>query len=81
MALKVTDFVNKHFEQNALFRFLRNNVAYYSVVSAQDNFVYVFPIPLEDLGNATLNATEKPMMLMRYIRKAIDEQTITKEIK
>lgn len=30
---------------------------------------FEFPVPTEDLGDATVNATEKAIFLMRYIRK------------
>lgn len=39
---------------------------------------YLFPIPVEDLGDATLNNIEKSIFLMRYIRKAIDDGTMVK---
>lgn len=29
----------------------------------------VFPAPIDDIGNATFNATEKAILLMRYMRK------------
>jgi len=34
---------------------------------------FEFPVPIEDLGNATINNEEKALMLMRYIRKHIKE--------
>lgn len=30
---------------------------------------FEFPVPIEDVGNATFLAEDKAMMLMRYIRK------------
>jgi hypothetical protein len=42
--------------------------------------IYMFPIPLEDLGDATINATEKSIFLMRYIRKAIDDKTLVRYV-
>ena len=39
---------------------------------------YHFPIPLEDLGNATVKVHEKAITLMRYIRKAMEEGTLVK---
>lgn len=81
MDLKVTNFIKKDSPSEANFEYLRNNVAYYSTPNIDDGYcLYIFPIPIEDLGNASLNAQEKPMMLMRYIRKAIDEKTIIKKI-
>ena len=34
---------------------------------------FEFPIPIEDLGNSTVNNEEKALILMRYIRKHIQE--------
>ena len=39
---------------------------------------YIFPVPLTDIGDATLLATDKAMVFMRYIRKAIEEKTFVK---
>jgi hypothetical protein len=39
---------------------------------------YVFPVPLSDVGDATLLATDKAMLFMRYIRKALEEGTFVK---
>lgn len=52
-------------------------------VRAQVDFVYyreknlfyrtcngdVFPVPIEDLGTATVNTSEKGILLMRYMRQ------------
>jgi hypothetical protein len=35
----------------------------------------MFPVPLSDVGDATLDAQDKAIIFMRYIRKAIDEGT------
>jgi hypothetical protein len=39
---------------------------------------YTFPVPLEDVQDATLHSEEKAITMMRYIRKAIDEGTLIK---
>jgi len=44
-------------------------------VSAGDKR-YTFPIPLEDIGTATMNRTDKAITFMRWIRKAIDDKTL-----
>lgn len=44
----------------------------------EGNFIYrtddgfEFPVPLSDVGNATLLATDKALMFMRYIRKHVE---------
>lgn len=52
--------------------FLRQGYVYYTVVV--DDNTWVFPIEIADLGGATVNATEKTITLMRYIRKALDNE-------
>lgn len=54
---------------------LRHQVAYYRVVELG----LVFPVPLEDIGDATLWDTEKAITYMRYIRKAIADNTLQKD--
>jgi hypothetical protein len=49
---------------------------YYEV--AVDGHLYRFPVSLEDLRTATLLAEHKAIILMRYIRKALEDQTFVK---
>lgn len=37
---------------------------------------FVFPVPVSDVGDGVFHATEKAMLLMRYIRKQIDKPVI-----
>jgi hypothetical protein len=39
---------------------------------------YTFPVPLEDIGDATLENADRAIYFMRYIRKAIEEGTFIK---
>ena len=39
---------------------------------------YQFPVPIDDIGNATMLAEDKAMLYMRWIRKAIDNHTLIK---
>jgi hypothetical protein len=39
---------------------------------------YQFPIPIEDIGNATLLAEDKAITFMRWIRKAMEDNTLIK---
>lgn len=34
---------------------------------------FLFPVPIDDIGDATFNKTDKAMLFMRYIRKYIEE--------
>ncbi len=46
---------------------------YYQI--AHERKLYSFPVPLEDVQEATLNHSEKAITMMRYIRKAINNGT------
>ncbi len=56
----------------------RKGYAYYTVRVPSEGFNYVFPVPLSDIGDATLLATDKAMVFMRYIRQALEEKTFVK---
>jgi hypothetical protein len=46
--------------------------------SSSDGIDYTFPVPLSNIGDATLLATDKAIVFMRYIRKAIEDGTFVK---
>ncbi|MEM7081539.1 MAG: hypothetical protein AAF465_02275 [Pseudomonadota bacterium] len=48
----------------------RQGVAYYGV-DIPKRGAYLFPVPLEDVGGATLELEDKAVMYMRYIRRAM----------
>jgi hypothetical protein len=54
----------------------RKGYLYYTV--SHDGETYEFPVDLDDVGDADFNATEKAMLLMRYIRKAREQGTFQK---
>lgn len=49
------------------FQYYRDNSLWYST---EDGFV--FPVPIEDIGNATFKAQDKAILFMRYIRKHLE---------
>ncbi len=50
----------------------RQGVAYYGVnVPSEGEFM--FPVPLADIGDATLELEDKAILFMRYIRRAMGE--------
>ena len=59
---------------------VKNNKAYFLFYRAQHMYyginvgeqMMMFPVPLDDVQDATLNTEEKAITLMRYIRKAIE---------
>lgn len=46
---------------------------YYIVLVREEKQWYSFPVPLDDIGDATLENEDKAISFMRYIRKAIEE--------
>lgn len=63
---------------------VRDNQRLYSFVTLtaallQTTCGFEFPVPLDDVGNATLLAQDKALLFMRYIRKHIDTIAQAKE--
>lgn len=56
------------------FDFYRAGVMYYTVSHEASN--YRFPVPLSDVGDASLVRVDKAILFMRYIRKAIDSNQL-----
>ncbi|MEM7610276.1 MAG: hypothetical protein AAF270_01200 [Pseudomonadota bacterium] len=50
----------------------RQGIAYYGVDVPAEG-AYVFPVPLEDIGDATLELEDNALIFMRYIKRAIGE--------
>ena len=50
----------------------RQGVAYYGVKVPTEG-EYTFPVPLEDIGDATLEMEDKAIFFMRYINRAMKE--------
>lgn len=48
------------------FQFYRDGNLWYKVKD------FEFPVPIEDIGNATFLAKDKSILFMRYIRKHMD---------
>lgn len=60
------------------FRLLKNGVMYYDLelITEVSCTVFRFPIAVEDLDGAAIKDKEKAITLMRWIRKAADEDTL-----
>ena len=59
-----------------IFQYYRNGNLWYSCSwknEPDEKFQtrFLFPVPIEDIGNATFNRTDKPILFMRYMRKHI----------
>ena len=70
----------KEIVKDNIVRFVRyrRDIAYYAVAVPSECTDYVFPVPLDDIGDATLFATDKALVFMRYIRKALQDGTFVK---
>jgi hypothetical protein len=79
--MKIKDIIKDNIVR---FNRLRKGTAYYTIVVEVQEEVglviatYEFPVPLSDIGDATLEKEDKAIMFMRYIRKAIEEGTFIK---
>ncbi len=64
----------KDIVKNNTVRFVRyrQGIAYYGV-NVPSAGAYVFPVPLEDIGDATLELEDKAILFMRYIKRASGE--------
>jgi hypothetical protein len=58
------------------FQYYRQQHFYYRVRDTESGIAYVFPVPYEEIGDATLADEDKAMLFMRYIRKAIADKTL-----
>jgi len=57
---------------------LRKGYAFYRVRVPGETVDRAFPVPLADVGDATLLASDDALIFMRYIRKAIEDGTFVK---
>ncbi len=55
----------------------RQGFAYYGV-HVPEQGEYTFPVPLADIGDATLEHEDKAILFMRYIRRALDDGTFVR---
>ena len=51
---------------------------YYDPKSERRYNRYLFPVPLEDIGTATMESRDKAITFMRWIRKSIEDKTFIK---
>ena len=56
------------------FSHYRKGFMFYQV--SHEDQCYQFPVPLEDIGDATLLKEDKAILFMRYIRKAIKNEEL-----
>jgi len=52
------------------FQFYRDNSLWYKVIGGPTELE--FPVPIDDIGNATFHRNDKALYFMRYIRKHVE---------
>lgn len=57
-----------HVKGSVTFQYYRDSNLYYVTETG-----LVFPVPIDDIGNATFLNTDKAMLFMRYIRKFLNQ--------
>lgn len=80
MKLTIKEIVKDNYVK---FRKYRKGILYYGIVimnnvSVDDAGLYEFPVPIEDCGDADFQNSDKAILFMRYIRKALDDGTFVK---
>lgn len=74
--LTITELVKDNL---ANFMYFRDGSMFYSIVNPKGEKVAVFPIDItskDEVGNAAFEASHKAITLMRYIRKALKDETM-----
>lgn len=81
MILTLTQLVKNN---RCYFSYFRQGKAFYTVDYCFDEepteishiYTYGFNIPIDDIGQATLGKEEKAILLMRWIRKALENNEL-----
>lgn len=65
--MNIKEMVNNN--KKVIFSHYRKKNLYYKTECG-----FLFPVPIEDCGDATFNFEDRAMLFMRYIRKEIETQ-------
>jgi hypothetical protein len=66
-------------DTTAKFVFFRDGIMTYDIVDKEGTKIATFPVDVtnkDEIGNASFLVSDKAITLMRYIRKAIKDETI-----
>lgn len=76
LEMRIAEFV----KDNNLVKFSRFRAGffYYTVKRLNTEEIYEFFVPIEDIGESTLQDQDKALTFMRWIRKSIDDNTLIK---
>ena len=61
--------MKEHIGGYCTFEHYKDNQLWYKTANTN----LIFPVPIEDIGNATFSSSEKGLLMMRYIRKWLAE--------
>lgn len=59
--------IKDHVKGKVTFQYYRDEKLWYITETG-----FLFPVPIDDIGNATFLASDKGILFMRYIRKHIN---------
>jgi hypothetical protein len=63
--------IKKYIKGTAIFKEYRKGNLWYEVI-CDDDEVFTFPVPVEDIGDGIFHFCEKSILMMRYIRKHLE---------
>jgi len=72
--MKVPD-IKECIRGNVTFSYYRGGQLWYSCENG-----FLFPVPVEDIGDATFLNVDRAMLFMRYVRKYINELMKSEEV-
>lgn len=77
MNIKLIELIK---DNKVYFDSYRQGFFYYNInkVTGWETDIYQFPVPLDDIGNATLLKEDKAITFMRWLRKSIEDGTFIK---
>lgn len=73
MNLSIKEIVK---DNKVTFSHYRAGYLYYNIIV--NSIKYSFPVPLDDVGDATFLNEDKAIIMMRYIRKSLIDNTFVK---
>lgn len=71
MQHKIIDIIKNN---TAKFFYYRKGLLYYSI--NVDCYTYIFPVPIDDTGDATFNVEDKASLFLRWLRKSDTDGTL-----
>ncbi len=63
--------IKKYIQGPAVFKHYRKGNLWYEVI-CDDDEVFEFPVPIEDVGDGIFCSVERGILMMRYIRKHLE---------